>query len=62
LHPYYRDRFCYRGGEFPIAEDAYSRLISLPMFHSMSDQDVEDVIEAVKKVVAHYIGESAEGK
>jgi perosamine synthetase len=62
LHPYYRDRFGYRGGEFPIAEDAYSRLISLPMFHSMSDQDVEDVIEAVKKVVAHYIGESAEGK
>src|SRR5579864_7261304 len=54
LHPYYRDRFGYRGGEFPIAEDAYSRLISLPMFHSMSDQDVEDVIEAVKKVVAHF--------
>ena len=62
LHPYYRDRFGYRGGEFPIAEDAYSRLISLPMFHSMSDQDVEDVIEAVKKVVAHYIGESVVGR
>ena len=54
LHPYYRDRFGYRGGEFPIAELAYERLISLPMFHGMSDQDVEDVIQAVFKVVAHY--------
>ena len=54
LHPYYRDRFGYRGGEFPIAEDAYSRLISLPMFHSMTDQDVFDVIAAVKKVVGIY--------
>ena len=54
LHPYYRNRFGYKGGEFPVAEDAYSRLISLPMFHGMTDQDVEDVIMAVRKVVGHY--------
>ena len=54
LHPYYRDRFGYKGGEFPIAEDAYERLISLPMFHGMSDQDADDVITAVKKVVGSY--------
>jgi perosamine synthetase len=53
-HPYYRDRFGYRGGEFPIAEDAYERLISLPMFHGMSDQDVEDVIAALQKVVVVF--------
>ena len=56
FHPYYRDRFGYKGGEFPFAEDAYSRLISLPMFHGMSDQDVDDVIAAVRKVVGHYAG------
>src|SRR5450631_584239 len=55
LHPYYRDRFGYNGGEFPVAEDSYARLISLPMFHGMSDQDAEDVIEAVKKVVGSYL-------
>lgn len=54
LHPYYRKRFGYRGGEYPVAEDAYERLISLPMFHGMSDQDVQDVIAAVAKVVHHY--------
>ncbi len=59
LHPYYRDRFGYRGGEFPVAEAAYSQLISLPMFHSMSEQDIADVIHAVKKVLANYVRESA---
>lgn len=54
LHPYYRERFGYRQGDFPIAEDAFSRLISLPMFHAMTDQDVEDVVAAVRKVIDHY--------
>ena len=55
MHPYYRDRFGYRGGEYPVAEDAYERLISLPMFHSMTARDVEDVIHAVHKVIANYL-------
>jgi perosamine synthetase len=54
LHPYYRDRFGNRAGQFPVAEDAYSRLISLPMFHGMSDRDVQDVILAVQKVIHHF--------
>jgi perosamine synthetase len=53
-HPYYRDRFGYRGGEYPIAEDAYERLISLPMFHGMSDGDIEDVIRGLRKVIFHF--------
>jgi UDP-4-amino-4,6-dideoxy-N-acetyl-beta-L-altrosamine transaminase len=54
LHPYYKDRFGYGGGEFPVAEAAFESLISLPMFHGMSDKDVRDVIEAVRKVSAFY--------
>jgi perosamine synthetase len=53
-HPYYRDRFGYKGGEYPVAEAAYECLISLPMFHGMSDEDVEDVVSAVQKVVGHF--------
>ena len=53
-HPYYRQRFGYHGGEYPVAENAYQRLISLPMFHGMHDQDVEDGIAAVKKVTAVF--------
>lgn len=54
LHPYYRERFGYKPGDFPVAEAAYERLISLPMFHGMSDRDVEDVVAAVSKVCAAY--------
>ena len=53
-HPYYRDNFGYKGGEFPVAEDGYARLLSLPMFHGMSDRDVLDVVAAVRKVLIHF--------
>ena len=55
LHPYYRERFGYAGGEFPVAEHAYERLISLPMFQGMSDSDVNDAIEGVRRVLDHYV-------
>jgi perosamine synthetase len=54
LHPYYRDSLGFKAGDFPVAEDAYERLISLPMFHAMSDRDVQDVIAAVGKVCSAY--------
>jgi perosamine synthetase len=54
LHPYYRNQFGYKGGEYPIAESAYEQLISLPMFHGMSNEDVEDVIAAVGKVAGYF--------
>jgi perosamine synthetase len=63
-HPYYRERFesqenyneSYKE-RYPVAEDAYDRLISLPMFHGMTAQDVEDVIHALRKVMTYYQGE-----
>jgi len=54
MHPYYRNLFGYEGGEYPIAEAAYERLISLPMFHAMTKADVDDVINAVKKVIESF--------
>ena len=54
LHPYYRNHFDTGPGDCPVAEAAYERLITLPIFPRMNDQDVEDVIDAVKKVVNAY--------
>jgi perosamine synthetase len=54
-HPYYRE-LLHLKENYPVAEGAYERLISLPMFHSMTAQDVEDVIHALTKVVTHYAG------
>jgi dTDP-4-amino-4,6-dideoxygalactose transaminase len=36
-----------------VAERASRQLISLPMFHGMSDQDVTDVITAVRRVMGN---------
>lgn len=57
LHPYYQQRYAYQEGAFPVAEDYYKRCITLPLYPAMTDKDVVDVIEAVKKVVGEYRGE-----
>lgn len=54
LHPYYRRRFSYKQGDYPKAERYYERAITLPIFPKMSQQDIEDVIEAVRKVITYY--------
>jgi dTDP-4-amino-4,6-dideoxygalactose transaminase len=54
LHPYYRDRYGYQPDDFPVAYQEYQRLISLPLYPRMSDQDVEDVLEAVSEVVKQF--------
>ena len=52
-HPYYR-ALGHGPGECPVADHAYEQLITLPLFPAMSDQDVADVVEAVRKVVRAY--------
>jgi dTDP-4-amino-4,6-dideoxygalactose transaminase len=52
LHPYYRDRFGYLPEDFPVALSEYQRILSLPLHPRLSDDDVNDVIEAVRSNVA----------
>jgi perosamine synthetase len=54
LHPFYRERFGTGPGLCPVAETAYERLISLPIYPAMSDGDLDTVIKTVKKVVKRY--------
>lgn len=49
----------YLKGQWPVAEREYERILSLPIFPGMSDEDVEDVIAAVKKVLGYYRAEQA---
>lgn len=53
LHPYYQ-KLGYKKGLCTEAEKLYERIITLPLFPKMSDKDVEDVINAVKKVILYY--------
>lgn len=49
-HPYY-EQLGYRRGIAPIAEEFYSRSISLPIFPAMSDDDVSRVVETVERAL-----------
>jgi len=51
LHPFYAQQYGYKCGDFPNAEDGYSRCISLPIFPDMTEQDVEHVVSSVKDIV-----------
>jgi UDP-4-amino-4,6-dideoxy-N-acetyl-beta-L-altrosamine transaminase len=52
-HPYYEARG-YPRGLCPRAEWAFERLLTLPLFPTMTEADVEDVLTAVRKVLGHY--------
>ena len=54
LHPYYRETYGTGEGLCPVAEAAYERLVTLPVFPGMTDADVDDVVEAVRKVTTAY--------
>ena len=56
LHPFYQREFGYKKGDYPKAEIYYERAITLPVFPKMGDEDVEDVINAVSKVIHYYKG------
>ncbi len=51
--PYY-EKLGYRRGLCPNAEKLYEEILSIPLYYAMSDEDVESVIEAVKKIVNYY--------
>jgi perosamine synthetase len=51
LHPFYRKRFGTGPGLCPVAEHAYERVLSLPMYASLSDGEVDRVIEAMEEVL-----------
>lgn len=50
LFTYYREAFGYKVGDFPVAELCGARVVSLPFYPAMSDEDVEFVIEVVMEL------------
>lgn len=52
-HPYY-ERAGYKRGLCPNAEKLYEEILSLPLYYSLTDKDVEDVILAVEKLTEYY--------
>ena len=54
MHPYYRKMYGYKPEDFSGAKYVYERIVSLPIYPKMKKEDVEDVVWAVKDIVAKY--------
>lgn len=54
LQPFYMEKFGYREGDFLVSEKFYKRALTLPLFPKMSENDIVDVIDGVRKVIIHY--------
>lgn len=52
LLSFYRERFGYKRGDFPNAEFISDRTVSLPLSSALHRKDIDDVVNAVQKVVA----------
>jgi perosamine synthetase len=51
LHPYYREEYGFEPGMFPVAEEAGETVVSLPLFPSMTDSEVDRVVEACRDIM-----------
>ncbi|MGE3173741.1 MAG: DegT/DnrJ/EryC1/StrS family aminotransferase [Planctomycetota bacterium] len=51
VHPYYRDKYGWAPTDFPVAWDAFQRMLSLPLYSRMSDEDADYVVDCVRRLV-----------
>jgi UDP-4-keto-6-deoxy-N-acetylglucosamine 4-aminotransferase len=49
--PYYKTRYNYKTGDYPIAERYYERALSIPLYPAMSDSDIQKVIDTIKEII-----------
>jgi dTDP-4-amino-4,6-dideoxygalactose transaminase len=54
LEPYYRERYRLRSNDLPVASFVSGRVLSLPLFPAMSDQDALTVVDALSKLIDFY--------
>ena len=51
LHAFYRERFGFRGGEFPVAEDFSNRAVALPFYPGLGEEQVERVVGSLRRAL-----------
>ena len=54
LHPYYQESFGWLPEDCPVATETWLRLVSLPLFPGMREEEIERVIHTVKSLCARY--------
>ena len=53
-HPYYRETFGWAPGDFPVADQAFETMVSLPLYTRMTETEVDRVASAVEEIVRRH--------
>ena len=53
-HPFFQDEYGYQESDFETANTVYDRIVSLPLFPEMDDNDVNDVVTAVRRLYEYH--------
>lgn len=51
LHPYYREKYGYRKGDFPNAENLFDQCLSLPIFPGLKNAELDRICSSLKKIL-----------
>jgi len=51
LQPYYKEKFGYKLGDFPVAENYYRKAITLPLYPKMTKKEIDFVISNFKRIL-----------
>ncbi|MBW2975068.1 DegT/DnrJ/EryC1/StrS family aminotransferase [Candidatus Woesearchaeota archaeon] len=51
LHSYYREKYGYKKGDFPVAESIFEREVSLPMYPAMTEEDANYVVRTINGIL-----------
>jgi dTDP-4-amino-4,6-dideoxygalactose transaminase len=54
LHSYYRETYGYEPEDLPVATAAYDRVLSLPIFASLADNELDQIIECVAAIATEF--------
>lgn len=51
LQPFYKEKFDYKEGDFPVAENVSERSLALPFFNSLKEKEIDSIVESLKKSI-----------
>ncbi|MGB9430433.1 MAG: DegT/DnrJ/EryC1/StrS aminotransferase family protein [Gammaproteobacteria bacterium] len=54
LHPFYRDKYGYTPVQFPVTYGNYQRMLSLPLYPTLSDAEVTRIIGSIQAIARKY--------
>lgn len=51
LQPFYREKFGYKPGDFPITEDISARTLALPFYNNLTEQEIDHIVKALLEII-----------